>query len=491
VTAPQPNAARTLRRQVAPLVAVIFALLAIIVILRGWQAARAISSPYELGYGEAQVRLAAEAFSRGEPLYPSLSAAPYRLLNYPPLYPAVAALAARLLGAGFAPGRILSWLASLLTALVIGALVRRETQRLDAALLAGGLYLASWNVDNVGHAYRVDSLAALLSVTGLALILRGGVGIWGGGLVFALAVLTRQSAVAAGLAGVVWLIGQKQRRAAATFAAVWIGAAVIAYGALTLATGGNFLTQAVLMLRTGWQAMRMLGFWGGFIRLYPVLLALGLVVGAFEWRRAGGPTAPVLYALFAALVSLSVGKSGSGENYLLETLIGLCLLGGLGWARMARPVVVRLLLLLQLVVMIPSWRVEAMAAALERQQRDAVSAMLPPAPAPILSEDPGVLLANGRTVWLLPYEFTQASVQGYWDQAPLVRAIEDRRFALLILQFDPWSARPQPDGTYQYGRFTAAMVDAIRRRYRPVRQVGYFLLLAPASDAATGSPPPA
>jgi len=476
-------------RAVAPLVAVIFALLVIAVVIRLAQAGLAVLSPYEIGYGETQVRLAAEAFARGEALYPPLEGAPCRVLNYPPFYPALAALFTRLLGPGFAPGRILSWLACLATALLLGALVRRETRRLDAALLAGGLYLASWNVDNVGHHYRIDSLAVMLSVCGLALALRTGPARWAGAICLVLALLTRQSAVAAGAAVVVWLAWRGERRGAVGLGALWIGLSLLAYAALTLATGGRFLTQAVLMLRTGWDPLRVLGFWGDFVRFYPALLALGAVAAMAQWRRDGRPDPFVLFTVFAAVVSLSVGKSGSGENYFLEPLAGLCLLTGVAWARLAEGAAARplvgALLVVQLLVMMPSPRFDADQAAVLRAQRDQISALLPPAPAPVLSEDPGILLANGRTVWLLPYACTQAAVQGRWDQAPLVREIEAGSFALIILQFDPWAAAPARDGTYQYGRFTSEMVEALRARYRPVRQVGYYLLLAPAEGPSS------
>jgi hypothetical protein len=213
--------------------------------------------------------------------------------------------------------------------------------------------------------------------------------------------------------------------------------------------------------------------------MVPVLLGLGCFVAVAEWKRDRRLGALALYAIFAAAVSLSVGKPGSGENYLLEPLAGLCLLTGVAWARVEPRALVQALVVVQLLVMMPSPRAEAAAAAMARRDRDEVSALLPPAPAPVLSEDPGILLASGRTVWLLPYEFTQASQQGRWDQTPLVREIEAGRFALIILQFDPWSARPEPNGAYQYGRYTSAMVDAIRAHNRPARQVGYYYLLAP------------
>jgi len=436
--------------------------------IRVAQAFYAISSPYELGYGETQVRLAAEAFAHGDPLYPDTRQPPYRLLNYPPLYPALCGLVSKVFGPGYAPGRAVSWLASLLTALLIGALVKRETQRLDASLLAAGLYLGSWHVDNSGHSYRVDSLSVSLGLLGLALVVRAGPWVWAAGGAFLLAILTRQSAIAGGAAALLWLVWRGQRRRAVGLAAIWLGGAGVAYLALSAATGGRFFSQAVLMLRTGWQVDRVLLFWGDFIRFYPVLLALACFAAAGEWKRAARPTPLVLYAILAALVSLSVGKTGSGENYLLAPLAGVCMLVGLGWAHLAESApmraLVQVLLVVQLLVMMPSPRAEAAQATLRRAQRDQLGSLLPPKGEPVLSEDPSVLLAHGRTVWLLPYEFTQAALQGRWDEKPVVEDIEAGRFALIILEFNPWTAAPGADGSYEFGRFTGPMVQAIKRR---------------------------
>jgi hypothetical protein len=134
-------------------------------------------------------------------------------------------------------------------------------------------------------------------------------------------------------------------------------------------------------------------------------------------------------------------------------------------------------------LMIPSLRADTARAALLREQRDQLASVLPSQRERVLSEDPSVLVAHGRTVWLLPYEFTQAALQGRWDETPVVRDIEQGRFARIFVEFNPWAAAPEPDGTYQYGRFTAAMVEAMRRRYRPQWEINGFWVLVPAPGA--------
>jgi 4-amino-4-deoxy-L-arabinose transferase-like glycosyltransferase len=63
---------------------------------------------------------------------------------YGPVYFYLSVAAAALIGDSYAPMRLVSLLASLGTILVIGRLVQRETSSMGAALVAGGLYAATF-----------------------------------------------------------------------------------------------------------------------------------------------------------------------------------------------------------------------------------------------------------------------------------------------------------------------------------------------------------
>jgi hypothetical protein len=87
-------------------------------------------------------------------------------------------------------------------------------------------------------------------------------------------------------------------------------------------------------------------------------------------------------------------------------------------------------------------------------------------------------------VLLEPFEFTQMFRDGNWDQRPLLADIDRRRFALIVLRWDPIrGAGDASGGTYGNHRWTAGMAGAIMRQYYLVAKAGFLYILAPA-DAA-------
>lgn len=84
----------------------------------------------------------------------------FRTFVYPPMYYYVCALVAWFTGTGFLPLRLVSFLASIATMLLMGWMVYRETGRKHLPWIAAGLYAASYQA--AGFYFdvaRVDSLA--------------------------------------------------------------------------------------------------------------------------------------------------------------------------------------------------------------------------------------------------------------------------------------------------------------------------------------------
>ena len=80
-----------------------------------------------------------------------------------------------------------------------------------------------------------------------------------------------------------------------------------------------------------------------------------------------------------------------------------------------------------------------------------------------LAEDNGYLLLNGKTVTFQPFIMTQLEGDGIWDSTSWVAGFEERRYALLVLTFDPLRERSV--------RFSQETLAAIRRNYEPFRVI--------------------
>ena len=187
-TAPKP--AGILKKILAP-VAILYLLVYVVI------ACLRLRYPFELEWMEGGSVDHVRRILDGKGLYvePGIDFVPY---IYTPLYFYVSAALARVIGIGFLPLRIVSFVSSLGCLLLIAGWVRRETDSRLFGLLAAGLFAATFRA---GGAWldiaRVDSLCLLLFLAG-ACLLRfaaspGGTG--AAGLLLALSFLTKQTAL--------------------------------------------------------------------------------------------------------------------------------------------------------------------------------------------------------------------------------------------------------------------------------------------------------
>ncbi len=295
--------------------------------------------PFELEWMEGSSIAHLNRVLHGLPLYvkPSIDFTPF---TYPPLYFIVSSWFARLTGAGFVPLRLVSILASLGSIALVYAYVRRESASRWPAVLGACLFAA---VYRQGGAFldmgRVDALFLCLTMAG-AVAVRRIDSAWlaglAGGALFALAALTKQSALFIAAPVAVALLAGDWRRGA-TFTA----------------------TLAACFGASGWWLNRQSGGWFNFYvfdlpRDHPVIgqllrmfwiedfvgpLGLALVIGAAHFFIA--PVRPRWRALvlnFAFIVGLVLTgyatriRVGSYINVALPAYLGVSLLLGLGLA---------------------------------------------------------------------------------------------------------------------------------------------------------------
>jgi hypothetical protein len=202
-----------------------------------------VGYPFDLEWMEGGMLLHADRVLRGKGIYgpPSLEFIPF---IYPPLYPWVLAACAKVFGLGYAVGRTISFLGTLLACGALVASVRREGGTVLLGLGAVGLFLSTY--DETGafmDLVRADGLTVgLLSwsfVCARANWLRAA------GLLLVLAFTAKHTNAAFGIPTLLWA-WRFQGRAAAIRYALWsVVPALVFTAAVQLATQGWFLTYLV------------------------------------------------------------------------------------------------------------------------------------------------------------------------------------------------------------------------------------------------------
>jgi hypothetical protein len=369
-----------------------------------------INVPFELEWNEGHSAEQSWRFAKGLPLYPPASEnwVPYM---YAPLYHILHG-AVMALGDWYSlvPGRWISLLSSLLTALAIVAIVRDQSRRWAPAVAAGFLYFAYYKPTGFWYdIVRVDALAFALAVWGLFFVLRRHPREWQvvlGVILLGLATWAKQTnGLIAVIGGVVALLRAPRpailggfAMAVFTFNAVFLfqrsGSSEFVKYVYTNAVRhpsahnvffpnylwpDQFLQQVpnadswLSRAATYWrlhQAGPPAQVWTDGLRhvwLLAALVAAWLVVSLVRWRRPRGwqwllPGVPMI-----VLALQSLAKYGGYINNYLPVFLVMCLLTGLAmaglqrafrarWWRAAVPVVVAVVLALQV---LQPWRLPA------------------------------------------------------------------------------------------------------------------------------------
>jgi hypothetical protein len=258
--------------------------------------------PFELEWMEGGLVDEARRASSGQALYvkPTLGYVPY---IYPPLWFWVAGLSAKLLGAGFFSARLVSVLASFGAVTLVYALVLREGKNHLAALLAAGVYAATYRIaSSFFDIARVDSLYVLLLLAGIY-VLRARSSPRSrllAAAIFTLAYLTKQSAplVFAPLALHV-LVAERWKR----------GLFFAAGGALMMGAS----TLLLDLVHHGWYRY--------FVFTIPSLHPLVPKMWTTFWTE--DLLGPLPVCLFLAFLVVTVDRGAEGRRFWAAALVGM------------------------------------------------------------------------------------------------------------------------------------------------------------------------
>ncbi len=477
------------------IVAVFLVTVMVIFLLHG---VLSVTYRYPLDYGEAPLVDQAQRLLRGESIYPpDLTTPPYTISNYPPLYPLTLVPGIWLFGPAFGFGRLLSVLAAIATAVALGGILWAHTEHRTAAWITAMTFLAWPFVLEWSGRLRVDLLALALSSWALFVVSRRSGerrSILVAGLLLVGAVFTRQSyGLAAPLAAFIWLwVRQGWRKAlqlVAVCAAVGGGLLLI----LIVATRGGFWTHVITANVNAFSLDLVEHYGGRLLDAAPLMLATGGVMLMLGPGRLALWPLLTPYLIGALASALTIGKIGSNVNYLLELCAALSLGAGAVVAWMGRhddasggaagPWLA--LLGCGLAVALAAQAGSMVRVGLQgpvqtlKGRRDAVQplanleARVAATEGPILADETmGLMILQGRPLYLQPFERTQLALAGRWDQGTLLAQIRDQAFPLIMIHhFRHWPVYKE--------RWTPEMLTEILGAYEATAYAAETILFEP------------
>lgn len=290
-----------------------------------------LAYPYELEWLEGGSVVQVMRLAAGLPIYgpPTLEFVPF---GYPPLFYYAALPFTGLLGEGLLALRLVSVIASLATIILVAWTVRRSNGSW-AGVAAGAAFAGAYPLtDGWFDLGRVDALFGALLALGWTLAIRADRPVhWiGVGTALALAILTKQAAIAAFAPFVVYLLWREWRSAVVVLSTVLL----VAGGALFLlhlSTSGwssyYIFELPRLRMRVSADPERLLTFWtvdllGG--PLVPAVIA-GVIAGAVrrEWMALTLASGFVLSSWLARI------EGGAWQNALIPAYLAVAILFGM------------------------------------------------------------------------------------------------------------------------------------------------------------------
>ena len=416
--------------------------------------------------------------------------------RYLPLTVLAHAALAGLTGELVASGRLLGYASVLALAGLVVWLLRRSRCPWPVSAVLGASILVAQPGLGAGFGMRADALPAALQLGAVALVTAtGGVaGAAGAGLLAALALGSKLTAVWAVAAIALWLVVHDRRRLV-LFVGVFAGTALALFGAFQLASEGRMLTQLTGLSAAGVggvgtfltapnRLLRAL-----FLEATPTWALLPLAVAALVLgarRREWTPLhvglvlqGPLLLAVFADI--------GVGVNQLIDLTALTAVLAGTavaarwgeratGWLGLGLALAVTYVVATALVVTVGPDVRAAPAALREPVSHLPTLAQRVDDDVAVLAEDPAVPLLLGRTPVITdPFMLPRLGALEPDALDDLVRRIDSHEFDLVVLILaadgnDDWWAR------YHLG---PEVISAIRRSYRPDGQADGYHLYVP------------
>lgn len=301
--------------------------------------ARLIAFPYDYDQGEGFEVHDTVLFSRGELPYRDTEVYPFYASNYPPLFHIILAPFVWLFGPAYWYGRLLGFLASLVSAAAIGYAVYRDGRgQRWIAWLSSLAFLSSNFVYHIGPLYRQHTMMVTFETLAIVILASAFPRRDKRGILIALLLLicagyTKQLAAFSAVAAIAWMFLRAPRRALA-----WTTAFVIAGGALfiglNIASAGQWWLQTVVANVNDFIREQALGLFILWFKLHGFMLIPAFALVIYETYFDRISIYSVWFVVSALLGGLASGTWGAGDSYFVTSVAAMCILSGILFSRL-------------------------------------------------------------------------------------------------------------------------------------------------------------
>ncbi|MFO7742782.1 MAG: hypothetical protein R6X31_10775 [Anaerolineae bacterium] len=302
--------------------------------------------PFDYDQGEGFELHDAVLYSQGEWPYRDNASFPFYASNYPPLFHVLIVPLLPIFGPRLVAGRVVSFVATLITAVTIGVVVRRNIGRSDKDWMTGWLipalsglgFLASNYVYQIGPLCRMHMTLVMFETLAIAFIAEfehpkhGTRNLLVGLAMLFCAGYTKQTAVFTVAAGLSFVLLRDVKKAVISGAGLALAAGSV-FWLINVATDGAWwvnIIQANVNVFDYRQTLFLFGQWFRIHTLF-VVLAGGYLVYELFWDRL---SAYSLWFAFALGVGALSGKWGAGFGYFNTAVAAACVTSGLALGKL-------------------------------------------------------------------------------------------------------------------------------------------------------------
>jgi hypothetical protein len=304
--------------------------------------------PFDYDQGEGFELYDAILYSRGEWPYRDNAVYPFYASNYPPLFHLLIVPLLLIFGPRLIAGRLLSFIATLVTGGVIFAVVRRRVACPERSrrggwfipLISGLAFFASNYVYQTGPLCRMHMTMVMFETLAIAFIAEfehprhGKRNLVLGLLMLLCAGYTKQMAVFTVAAALFFVFLRDVKKAVVAGVALAAVAGVI-FWLLNAATDGQWWVNTIQANVNEFDYLQTLSTSRQWFLLHAVfiLLALAYLIYELFWDRL---SAYSLWFFFALGIGALSGKWGAGFNYFNTAIAAACLTSGLALGRLRK-----------------------------------------------------------------------------------------------------------------------------------------------------------
>lgn len=440
-------------------------------VFQGWSK---INYTYALNLGEPPLAQAIELMRNGINPYKTLENPPFTLMPYGPVYPLICVFLKNFAGGYFSAARFLTSASTLAVSTLIGMFAFKRSGSLTAGIVFACTYLVMPIIQKWGFQVNVDMTALSIELMAFLFFLKFD-RIRHHRFLFAAiafqtaAFFTKSSAIAAGASFALWYLFRRDWKVFLTYSFIQAACLLICFLILDYTTAGGYYFHTVFEIGNRLFFPQLISrFWTDYISQYWLLLTgLTAAVAGMIFRKQ--MTLPVLALMVSAGLTVSLGKQGSDTNYFLgfTAYMMIVLAQSIPSGKLLKYLYllpVSIYLLLAMPVNLNYVRAEKERVRVNTEFYGRFSDLIRNAKGPVISWDMSLLLANNRPIYFEAFPMAQMGYSGVWDQQPILKAIQDKQIALMVLYF----LTPVLKGDRN---FTPEFINALAENYQPIGTV--------------------